>query len=330
MPGDSAVSRRDFLKAGTTLGTGLTIAFYLPPRLWQRFAHEAPEGGLAPNGWVHVGTDNVVTVTVDKSEMGQGVGTAYLMLIAEELEVDPAAVKVAPTPENPAGWTRRMGTGGSSSVRSSYEILRKAGATARAMLVAAAAQQWGVSPESCRAEHGAVTDGTRQRTLTYGQLAARAATLPVPADVPLKDPKDFRVLGKRVRRFDTPLKVNGRAQFGIDVRVPGMLYASIERSPAFGGGVQHVDDSRAKAQPGVRRVVSLEWSPDETKAHRAERSIAVVADHYWQALTARRMLGLQWAPPATPFDTPAITAKFAALSEQPGVRARAEGDAGSA
>jgi isoquinoline 1-oxidoreductase beta subunit len=330
MPADSAVSRRDFLKTGTTLGTGLTIAFYLPPRLLQRLAHDTPDVGLAPNGWVHVGADNVVTVTVDKSEMGQGVTTAYLMLIAEELEVDPALVKVGPTPENPAAWTRRMGTGGSSSVRSSYDILRKAGATARAMLVAAAAQQWGVPPESCKAEHGTVVDGSRQRTATYGQLAARAATLPVPTDVPLKDPKDFRVLGTRVRRFDTPLKVTGRAGFGIDVRVPGMLYASVERSPAFGGNAQHIDDSRAKAQPGVRRVVTIEWSPDDVKAARTETSVAVVADHYWQALTARRMLGVQWAPPATPLDTPAITARFATLAQRPGVRARTEGDAGTA
>jgi isoquinoline 1-oxidoreductase beta subunit len=331
MPADSAVSRRDFLKTGTAVGTGLTIAFYLPPRLLQRFAHEAPDVGLAPNGWVHVGTDNVVTVTVDKSEMGQGVGTAYLMLIAEELEVDPAAVKVGPTPENPAGWTRRMGTGGSSSVRSSYEILRKAGATARAMLVAAAAQQWGVAPETCRAEHGTVVDGSGQRRLTYGQLAARAAGLPVPADPTLKDPKDFRVLGTRVRRFDTPLKVNGRAGFGIDVRVPGMLYASIERSPAFGGSAEHIDDAKAKAQPGVRRVIPLEWSPDEVKTARMETSVAVVADHYWQALTARRMLGIQWASgPTTSLDTPAITAKFTALAGQSGVRARTEGDASAA
>ncbi len=148
--------------------------------------------------------------------------------------------------------------------------------------------------------------------------------------MPLKDPKDFRVLGTRVRRFDTPLKVNGRAGFGINVRVPGMLYASVERSPAFGGSAKHVEDSQAKAQPGVRRVVTLEWSPDVVKAARTETSVAVVADHYWQALTARRMLGVQWAPPATPLDTRAITARFATLAEQPGVRARTQGDAGPA
>jgi isoquinoline 1-oxidoreductase subunit beta len=328
MRADSAVSRRDFLRTGATFGAGLTVAFYLPSRLMRRLGVSDPGTGLAPNGWVHIGTDGVVTVTIDKSEMGQGVMTAYPMLIAEELDVDPTAIQVGPTPENPAAWTRRMGTGGSSSVRSSYEILRKAGATARAMLVAAAAHQWGVSPDACRTEHGIVTGPSQGQKLGYGQLAAQAAALPVPADVPIKDPKDFRVLGTRVHRFDTPLKVNGRAQFGIDARVPGMLYASVERSPAFGGSPQHVDDSKAKALAGVRRVMTLEWSPDDVKAARMETSVAVVADHYWQALTARRALGIQWS--SSPLDTPGISTKFETLSQQPGVRARAEGDAGGA
>lgn len=329
MPADARVSRRDFLKTGTTLGAGLTIAFYLPPRLMERFGQATQDpADFAPNGWVHIGTNGVVTVTVDKSEMGQGVTTAYLMLIAEELEVDPTTVHVGPTPENPAAWTRRMGTGGSSSVRSSYDTLRKAGAAAREMLVAAAAQQWGISPDACRAERGMVIETAGKRKLAYGRLVTRAATLPVPAEPRLKDPKDFRVLGTRVRRFDTPLKVNGTAQFGIDVRVPGMLYASIERSPAFGGKATHVDDAGAKAAPGVRHVTVLEWSPEDVKAARMETSVAVVADRYWQALTARRALKVDWAEsPTSPLDSPAITAKFAELAQQPGVRARTEGDA---
>jgi len=332
MPADARVSRREFLKTGTTLGAGLTIAFYVPPRFLERFGLADPDAtALAPNGWVHIGTDGVVTVTVDKSEMGQGVANAYLMLIAEELEVDPAAVRVGPTPENPGGWTRRMGTGGSSSVRSSYDILRKAGAAARTMLVAAAAQQWGVSPDACRAEGGMVLETASGRKLGYGQLVARAAKLPVPADPRLKDPKDFRVLGTHVPRFDTPLKVNGAAQFGIDVRVPGMLYASIERSPVFGGTAKTVDESSAKAVPGVRTVSELRWSPDDTKAARVEQSVAVVADRYWQALTGRRALKIDWGEsPTPPLDSPAITAKFAALAQQLGIRARTEGDAAAA
>jgi isoquinoline 1-oxidoreductase beta subunit len=330
MGADTRVSRRSFLKAGATVGAGLTVAFYLPSRLVERLEPERSAAEFAPNGWVHIGSDGVITLTVDKSEMGQGVNTALPMLVAEELEVDLASVHVGPTPENPAAWSRRMGTGGSSSVRSSYDALRKAGAAAREMLVAAAAQTWGVDPASCRAERGTVIHTATGRKLTYGQLASRAATLPVPTDPRLKDPKDFRLLGKRVPRVDTPAKVNGTAKFGIDVRLPGMLYASIERSAVFGGTVKHVDDTRAKATSGVKRVVPLTWSPDERKLARAESGVAVVADHYWQALTARRALAITWDEgPNASLDSAGISAKLAELGEKPGVRARVEGDAGA-
>lgn len=326
-----SVSRRDFLKAGATVGAGLTVAFYLPSRLLETL--EAPSGSasFAPNGWVHIGTDGIVTVTVDKSEMGQGVNTALPMLVAEELEVDLSAVRVGPTPENPAAWSRRMGTGGSTSVRSSYDTLRKAGAAAREMLIAAAAQQWGVEPSTCRAAQGAVIHTATGRKLAYAQLVERAATLPVPDDPPLKDPKDFRLLGKRIPRLDTPAKVNGTAQFGIDVRLPGMLYASIERSAVFGGTVKRVDDSRARAVPGVKRVVTLAWSPEERALARAQHGVAVVADHYWQALTGRRALAIEWDEgPNASLDSAKIRARLAELAERPGVTARTEGDAAAA
>lgn len=335
MSADSKVSRRDFLKTGATVGAGLTIAFYLPSRFMEKL--RPVEGDIpgaspfAPNGWVHIGTDGIVTITVDKSEMGQGVNTSLPMLVAEELEADLASVRVGPTPVNPAGWSRRMGTGGSSSVRSSYDTLRKAGAAAREMLVAAAAQQWGVDPSSCRAENGAVIHTPTRRKLSFGQLAERAATLPVPEDPRLKDPKDFRLLGKRVPRFDTPEKVNGKARFGIDVRLPGMLYASIERSAVFGGTVKKVDSSRAKAMPGVRRVVNVEWSPDEEKTSRTQHGVAVVADHYWQALTARRALAIEWDEGANAsLSSAEISTRLAELAEKPGVQARKEGDATAA
>ncbi|HEX5437972.1 MAG TPA: xanthine dehydrogenase family protein molybdopterin-binding subunit [Gemmatimonadaceae bacterium] len=333
MGASSQLSRRDFLKTGATIGAGLTIAFYLPSRLTALAFGETPSdaGVFAPNGWVHIGTDGVVTLTVDKSEMGQGVNTALPMLIAEELDVDFDNVRAGATPVNPAGWARRMGTGGSSSVRGSYDMLRKVGATARAMLVAAAAQQWGVDASGCRTEHGAVIHTATKRTLAYGQLAQRAATLPVPSDPPLKDPKDFRLLGTPVPRTDTPLKVNGTAQFGIDTRRPGMLYASIERSPAFGGTVKHVDDSRAKGMPGVRRVVTIGQTPDERKVGRTQNGVAVVADHYWQAYTARRALHVEWNPgPNGSLDSAGIHAQLAELAEKPGVQARKEGDAEAA
>ena len=328
MSTDARVSRRDFLRTSATTAAGLTIAFYIPSRLTDAALAQTPggaaDGAFAPNGYVHIGTDGLVTITVDKSEMGQGVWTSLPMLVAEELEVDLKSVRVGPTPENPAAWTRRMGTGGSSSVRSSYEMLRKAGATAREMLVAAAAQQWGVDASDCRAESGAVIHTKTGRKLSYGQLAASAAKLQVPENAQLKDPKDFRLLGKRVPRTDTPLKVNGTAQFGIDVRVPGMLYASVERSPVFGGAVKSVDDSRARTMPGVKRIVRLE----PVKRARSESAVAVVAESYWQALSARRALKIEWDEgPNAALDSDGISAKLAQLAQHPGVQARKEGDA---
>src|SRR6185437_10181427 len=242
-------------------------------------------------------------------------------------DADLASVRVGATPENPAGWTRRMGTGGSSSVRSSYDTLRKAGATARGMLVAAAAQQWGVDASACRTEMGAVIHTATGRTLRYGALVSRAAALPAPSDPPLKNPAEFRILGTRVRRLDTPAKVNGTARFGIDTRVPGMLYASIERSPAFGGGVSRVDDSRARTMPGVKRVVQLA----AVKSARSENAVAVVADSYWHALAARRALHIEWNDgPNGSLDSTAIRARLAQLAEKAGIPARTEGDASAA
>jgi isoquinoline 1-oxidoreductase beta subunit len=332
MKADARVSRRDFLKTGATTAAGLTIAFYIPSRFTEIARDETPgvrghDAAFAPNGWVHIGTDGIVTITVDKSEMGQGVNTSYPMLVAEELDADLASVRVGAAPENPAGWTRRMGTGGSSSVRSSYDTLRKAGATARGMLVAAAAQQWGVDASACRTEKGAVIHTATGRTLGYGALASRAATLTVPSDPPLKNPADFRILGTRVRRLDTPVKVNGTARFGIDTRVPGMLYASIERSPAFGGSVSRVDDSRARTMRGVKRVVQLA----AVRSARSENAVAVVADSYWHALAARRALTVEWNDgPNGSLDSAAIRARLAQLAEKPGIPARTEGDAGAA
>lgn len=332
MKADARVSRRDFLKTGATTAAGLTIAFYIPSRFTEvarGHASSLPgnDAAFAPNGWVHIGTDGIVTITVDKSEMGQGVNTSYPMLVAEELDADLASVRVGAAPENPAGWTRRMGTGGSSSVRSSYDTLRKAGATARGMLVAAAAEQWGVDASACRTEKGAVIHTATGRTLGYGALASRAATLTVPSDPPLKSPADFRLLGTRVRRLDTPVKVNGTARFGIDTRVPGMLYASIERSPAFGGSVSRVDDSRARTMPGVKRVVQLA----AVRSARSENAVAVVADSYWHALAARRALTVEWNDgPNGSLDSAAIRARLAQLAEKPGIPARTEGDAGAA
>src|SRR5881628_2190801 len=231
----SATTRREFLE--TT--AGLVIAFALPWHAEAAAAPTAPAAPFAPNAWLRIGADGIVTLTIDRSEMGQGSQTGLAIILAEELEADWSTIRLGPMPENPAGWPRMMRTGGSNAIRSSWEPLRKAGATAREMLVTAAAETWKVDRATCRAEQGVVIHVPSRRRLPYGRLAARAASLPVPTEVPLKDPKDFRLVGTRVKRLDTPGKVAGSAQFGIDVKVPGMLIASIERSPVLGGRVKH-------------------------------------------------------------------------------------------
>jgi len=319
------MERRDFLKVTGTIGAGLVIGFRIPDR----------NGAVpfAPNAWLQIGTNGIVTLTIDKSEMGEGNHTALAMLIAEELDADWTKVKLGPLPENPAAWSRRMSTGGSTSVRTSWDILRKAGATARAMLVTAAAQTWGAEPSACSTANGVVSHTGTSYRLTYGALAQKAATLPVPENAPLKDPKDFRLLGKATHRLDTPSKVNGTAQFGIDVRMPGMLVASIERSPVFGGKVKTFDATRAKAMPGVRHVVQLDgmsWiGTSGAWAVGTESGVAVIADTYWQAVEGRRTLQITWdeGPNATLGDIPG---KLAASASQTGVTARKDGDAAAA
>src|SRR5881398_422113 len=323
----SRITRRDFVQTSA----GLVITFYLPTR-HAAARVDAAEGEFAPNAWMRVGSDGIVTLTVDKSEMGQGSQTGLAMMLAEELDADWSTVRLGPVPENPAGWSRRMSTGGSTAIRTSWEPLRKAGAAAREMLLDAAASTWDVDRASCRAERGAVVHASSKRRLTYGKLVAKAAQLPVPKDPPLKDPKDFRLLGTRTPRLDTPAKVDGSAVFGIDVKVPGMLIASIERCPVFGGTLKSYDATKAKAVPGVRAVVALEPSPwtGTTGAWAAgcAAGVAVVADTYRQAVTGRRALEIQWDEgDAASLDSDGIRAQFVKLAEQPGVEARKDGDA---
>ena len=222
---------------------------------------------------------------VDRSEMGQGVATSLPMLLAEELEADWSKVRIEFAPADKA-YTNPLfgmqGTGGSTSVRAAWMPLRKAGAAAREMLISAAALTWGVDRSTCRAAKGAVIHGPTQHRLTYGGLVAKAATLPVPRDVPLKPSKDWKILGTSVRRLDTPPKVDGSAQFGIDVRVPGMLVAVVARCPAFGGKVAKFDATKANAVPGVRRVVQI------------SSGVAVVATGYWPAKQGRDALDVTW------------------------------------
>jgi isoquinoline 1-oxidoreductase subunit beta len=320
----SSVTRREFVE--TT--TGLVIAFSLP---WRPDAAPGAPASFAPNAWLRIGTDGMVTLTVDKSEMGQGSQTGLAMILAEELEADWSKIRLGPVPENPAGWSRRMSTGGSTAIHGSWDVLRKAGATAREMLINAAAVAWDVDRATCRAEQGAVVHPSTKRRLPYGKLAERAAKLPVPQEVPLKDPSQFRLLGTRTTRLDTPAKVDGRAVYGIDVTMPGLLVASIERCPVFGGTLKRYDATKTKALPGVRAVVELEPSPwtgkDGAWGVGCAAGVAVVADSYWHAFQGRQALEIEWNEgEAASIDSEGIRAELARLADRAGVEAKKVGD----
>ena len=290
MNAPSGLSRRRFLQASAAAGTALVVGVHL------RGAAEAQEAPkrATPNpfdAWIRIGTDGAVTLIVAKSEMGQGVFTTMPMLLAEELDVDFAKVTIEQAPTNAAVYEH--GTGGSTSVRTSYEPLRRAAAGARAMLLAAAAERWGVAAADCRTESGAVL-GPGGRRAGYGELVAAAAKRPLPdfEQVPLKDPKRWRLLGTSVPRRDVPAKVDGSARFGMDVRVPGMLYAVVARCPTFGGKPKRWDAMTAKAVPGVRQVFEIPPVPEESVF--AVGGIAVVADSTWAAMRGREALDVEW------------------------------------
>jgi isoquinoline 1-oxidoreductase beta subunit len=322
------VSRRAFLGATGVAGAGLLVGFRLPSR-------HAPLGDdFAPSGWIHIGPDDQVTLAIDKSEMGEGIMTSMRMVLAEELDADWARIVVGPVPENPAAWSRRMMTGGSTAIRTSYEMLRNAGAAARDMLVTAAAQGWGVPKADCHTEPGVVVHAASARRATYGSVVTAAAALPVPATPPLKDPKTFRLVGTPVKRLDTPLKVNGTAQFGIDVTVPGLLIASVLRCPVLDGKVARYDAAKARAVLGVRQVIELPGIPGTgggSLPPRTAAGVAVVAETYWQAMTGRRALAVEWdAGPNAALESAGISAKLAQLADGPSVEAKKRGDPASA
>jgi len=269
-----------------------------------------------------ISPDNSVKIMIDKAEMGQGILTALCMIAAEELECDWKSIRTEFAPAakeyfNPAFGMQ--GTGGSSSVRSSWDPMRKAGAAARDMLLQAAATQWKVEKADCRAENGMIYHDASKRKVSYGAVAGAAGLLPVPQDPPLKDPKMYRIIGKSTKRLDTPDKVNGRAEFGIDVRRPEMLYAVVARCPVFGGKVASFDATRAKAQPGVKHVVEI------------SRGVAVVADNTWSAMQGRRVLEVKWDEGTNAgADSENISKLFSEQMSKSGAEARKEGDATSA
>ena len=312
------LSRRDFLKTGALLGGGLVLGFAMPLQGSASQARPGSSTSFAPNAFIRIGPDDTVTIVVNKSEMGQGVYTSLPMLVAEELEVDWSKVRVEAAPVDPAynhtQWGVQ-GTGGSTSVRTSWDQLLKAGATARVMLVAAAAGIWAVEPASCRAEKGAVVHDATKRRLSYGQLAEKAARLAPPVDVPLKPPQAYRVIGKPMKRLDTPEKVSGKAVFGLDVRVPGMLTAVVARPPVFGATVKSVNDARVKAVPGVKGVA------------RIDSGVAVVADHFWAAKRGRDALEVVWDEgPLATLDSRSQREEYVKLAGKQGVIAARRGD----
>lgn len=311
-------SRREFLKTTVVSGGGLLLGFHVP----RTFGAPTPGAEHRPNAWVRIGEDNTLTLLTARSEMGQGVFTALPMLLAEELEVDLAAIRVETAPPAAVYVNALLGvqiTGGSTSVREGWEKLRVAGAQVREMLVAAAAARWGVAPADCHAERGQVL-GPGNRRATYGALAAAAARLPVPPHPTLKDPQDFKLVGQRTRRLDTPAKVNGSARFGIDVHLTGMVYASLEQCPVIGGKVRRFDATRARALPGVVDVVAI------------GDGIAVVATSSWRARQARDALDIEWDEGAGAALTTATMAAAvrAAADHLPPLTIRQTGDAATA
>ena len=320
----NTVSRRDFVVVLTATGAGLLLGCRIGERSGAAAAAGAPPPPLfAPNAFIRVGTDGGITMIMPQVEMGQGMYTAMPMLLAEELEVGLDQVRLEHAPPDEKLYANRLfgfqATGGSTSVRAMYEPLRKAGATARTMLVAAAAQTWNVDPASCRAEKGVVTHTPTGRTLTYGALAEKAAKLPVPAQVTLRDPKDFKLIGTPAKRLDTPEKVNGKAQYGIDVRVPGMAVATVAASPVLGGKVAGLDEAKARAIKGVRQVVRL------------DDVVAVVADHMWAAKQGLAALAIRWDDgPNAKVSTADVVRELDGASQQPGVVARTQGNAAAA
>jgi CO/xanthine dehydrogenase Mo-binding subunit len=293
----SPLSRREFVAAGVAAGAGLVVGFYLP-----QGSSSSNKESFSPNAYLRITPDNKVTIVVARSEMGQGVRTALPMILAEELEADWKQIEI-----EQAGASTLFGdqtTGGSASIRTTWDPMRKAGAAAREMLISAAALTWAVPRASCSAENGHVKHLASNRQLTYGQLATKAAMLPVPTDVPLKQGKDYKIVGQRLARLDTPAKVKGEAIFGIDFLMPGMKYAVLSRCPTIGGKVSTIDDAEAKKNPDVRYIGKINDS-----------SVAVVADSVWSAMEGRRVLNVTWDDgPNKDLNTAAVMASLKATA----------------
>ena len=314
------VSRRGVLTGG--LAAGFLVAFHVPLRAAVNEPIQPPDdtsGKFAPNAFIRINPQGVTTLVMPQTEMGQGIYTAVAMILAEELDADYAAIVLEHAPANEKLYANPIfgiqATGGSTSVRAFWKPLRTAGATARAMLVQAAAKQWQVDPSSCTTTNGEVIHAESGRKLGYGALADAAANETPPKDVPVKDPSKFVLIGKPLKRFDTPDKVNGKTVYGIDAMLPGMKFATLAMSPVFGGKIAKVDDAATKKIAGVRQVVVL------------DDLVAVVGDHMWAAKQGLEALDITWNEGAhARLSSKDIWDDLRAASKKDGAVARSEGD----
>jgi len=294
MSAETSYSRRDALWTGAAL----ILGFRMPLRGGNRGAASAGLDVLRPNAWVRITRENQITILTDIPELGQGTRTAGVMMLADELEVEWSSIRWEQAPTIPQIY-KSLTTGGSGGLTSLWLPMRKAGAQARELFLTAAAQQWGVDKKNCRAESGAIVHTPSTRRASYGELVESASKLPTANldQVPLKDPKDFRFIGKPIARVDTPSKVDGSAIFGLDVRVPGMLFGVIARCPQFGGRLAKYDDSDAKAIPGVKAVFAVPaigFVPAIGRNLNVAGGVAVVATSTWAAIEGRKALNITW------------------------------------
>ena len=304
----SPLSRREFVGAGIAAGAGLVIGFYLP------HGNRSRKESFSPNAYLRIAPDNKVTIVVARSEMGQGIRTALPMILAEELEAEWKQIEI-----EQAGASTLFGdqtTGGSASIRTTWDPMRKAGAIAREMLISAAALTWGVPRSACAAESGHIKHAASNRSLTYGELVDKAATLPIPSDVTLKQSKDYKIVGQRLARVDSPAKVRGEAVFGIDLRLPGIKYALLSRCPVIGGKVSGFDDKESKKISGVGYVGKI-----------GDSAVAVVADSVWSAMEGRRTLNVTWDEGANKdLNTAGVMASLKQTASKKGVNLYSAGE----
>ncbi|MCH8068705.1 MAG: xanthine dehydrogenase family protein molybdopterin-binding subunit [Candidatus Marinimicrobia bacterium] len=310
----SKISRRDFLKVSSAAGAGLVLGFYLPYRDRLLAAETDSPLDFEPNAWLKIDTDGTTTIMVAKSEMGQGVMTSLPMIVAEELDIDWATVQMVQAPAHPKKYGSQN-TSGSRSVRTSWEILRKAGATGRMMLIMAAAKKWNVGIKSCYSDKGTVVHRPSGRRFTYGELVNTASKIPIPSNVSLKNPDDFRIIGKSLPRIDTPSKVNGSALYCNDVKLPDMHYATVSRCPVFGGTVKHFNADATLQSNDVVDVFEI------------DRGVVVLAKSTWAAIKGKRLLNVTWDEGTNrDLSSKKITQLFNKRSEKKGAVGRKDGN----